>query len=430
MRSYTRSLELFERAKRVTPGGAQTASKAPGRVGPLGAFPLYLDSAEGAYVKDVDGNLYVDWFNGNCAVTLGHNHPRVATRVNEALARYGALPSLPTLLETDVAEQLVAVIPCAEQIRFVKTGSEACAAAVRIARMVTGRHVILSPRGHYHGWHDWTIVRTPQHPGVPEALAGYLQEFDPLNVDSLRARLTDRVAAVMLEPPPNISARDRTWLHDVMRLARANGSLVILDEMITGGRWALGGAQEVFEVLPDLSTHGKAYANGFPIAFVAGRAELMRHAWPISGTFSGEVAGLAACAAVLQIYRSKPVLDHLCGAGAKLLYGLDAICRDLRLPTVMTGVVTRPILRWQLPPELRDLAVALFQQELAEHGVLTHPSGWNPSFAHGVEEIATTLEACRKALAIVAAALTSPKPEFFLRGTMLPPAFVRQEVTS
>jgi glutamate-1-semialdehyde 2,1-aminomutase len=446
VRTYDRSNALFEQAKLVTPGGAQTGSKAPGRVGPLGAFPLYLDRGEGPYVWDVDDHQYVDWFNGNCAVTLGHANHYVAGAVGSILNR-GTLLSLPTALESKVAKRLVDVIPCAEQVRFVKTGSEACAAAVRIARMATGRSIILTPSNHYHGWHDWTVIRNAYHPGIPDWMAEGLRTFRYNHLEDIAAAFAmdecRDIAAVMLEPTLTETPAPG-FLEGLVELAHAHGALVIFDEMITGARWALGGAQEYFHVVPDLSTHGKAYANGFPLAFVCGRAELMQHAWPISGTFGGENVSLAACNAVLDVYQgygwNNPI-TRIWEVGQRLMDGVNGICDRLDLPARMIGYPCRPVLNWDDDYQLphidfkswmvdKNVIIALFQQELAQHGVLVHPSGWNPSAAHDSQALEHTLAGCSKALEVAAAALSSSDPRSFLRGELLKPAFVRQEVTA
>lgn len=436
MRTFERSMELFEIAQRVTPGGAQTGSKAPGRVGPLGAFPLYLGSGNGAYVRCVDNHEYVDWFNGNCAVTLGHGDPYVTMAVQREL-KGGTLLSLPTEQEVLVARQLVDVIPCAEQVRFVKTGSEACAAAVRIARIATNRELVAVCAGQYHGWHDWTVARNDYTPGIPEALRDLVKVFRYNDLDQLRWILeTWPIAAVMLEPTL-VTAPAKGFLAGVVDLAHQHGALVIFDEMITGARWSLGGAQEYFGVTPDLATFGKAFGNGFPLAFVAGRADLMQHAWPISGTFGGETASLAACDAVLHRYRIDNVVLRIWETGQRLMDGVNGLLARHRIPARMVGYPCRPVLEWAsentpigyyFPLGFeRDLYIAIFQQELAQHGVLAHPSGWNPSAAHDSLAVERTLGAVDEALATVAAALASKNPRGFLRGELLKPAFVRLE---
>lgn len=440
MRTYQKSADLYARALRVIPGAAQTGSKAPGRVGPMGAFPLFLERGDGPDVWCVDRHQYVDWFNGNCAVTLGHGHRAVAEAVTYAVRR-GSLLSLPHELETKVAERLVAAIPCAEQVRFVKTGSEACAAAVRIARIATGREVVAVCRGHYHGWHDWAVARNDYAPGIPRRLDPLTPQFGYNNLWTLE-QLFDAhhdVAAVMLEPTL-VEAPALGFLQGVVELAHAHGALVIFDEMITGARWALGGAQAHFGVTPDLATFGKAFANGLPFAFVAGRADLMQHAWPISGTFGGELTGLAACDAVLTEYQTHGVVERMWTVGQRLMDGVNGVCERLQLPARMVGYPCRPVMRWNphglawersglvlSSADFNAVLIALFQQELAQAGVLAHPSGWNPSAAHDSIALERSLAGVDQALTVVAAALASNDPRTFLRGELLQPAFGRKE---
>ena len=445
MREFWRSALQFNVARAVTPGGAQTGSKAPGRVGPIGAYPLYVRRLTGAYATDVDGNQYVDWFNGNCAVTLGHGNDMIGLAKKYAYETYGDLPSLPTQLESRVAEHLIAVIPCAEQIRFLKTGSEACSAAVRIARRATGRSIILTPSNHYHGWHDWTVIRNAHHPGIPDWIAEGIRTFRYSELEDVRAAFAmdqcKDIAAVMLEPVL-VEAPDPGFLEGLVELAHAHGALVIFDEMITGARLALGGAQEFFKVTPDLATFGKAFANGAPLAFVCGRADVMQYADVISGTFGGETSALAACEDVLRQHLDGFPIKRMWEVGQRLMDGVNGICERLALPVKMVGYPCRPVMRWNPVPrfesdalsttigELEPVLVALLQQELAQAGILAHPSGWNPSAAHDSQALEQSLDGCSKALTVVAAALASPDPRSFLRGELLKPAFVRREVSA
>lgn len=422
---FGKSHALFDRARKVTTGGAQTGSKAPGRVGPLGAFPLYLDRGEGAYVWDVDGNQYIDFFNGNCAVTLGHGHPDVARAVLQA-ATQGVLLSLPSRLEVEVAEQLVEILPGAEQVRFVKTGSEACAAAVRLARMATGRAIILTVGSGYHGWHDWFTVLREAHPGVPDWYLRGVQSFDYDDLESLDAAAGDwsGVAAIMLEPTLT-EAPAPGFLQAIRDRADAHGALLIFDEMICGNRWAVGGGAEYFGVTPDLATYGKAFANGLPLAFVAGRADVMQHAWAISGTFGGETVALAACQEVLRAYRQEPVIARVWDVGRMLMDAVNGVCRRLNLPAEMIGYPCRPVLRWLVDDWARDTLIALFQQELAVKGILAHPSGWNPSYAHDHVALGETLLRVTRAIETVAHHWHSGSPAAALKGELLRPAFAR-----
>lgn len=423
--TFEQSSVWFERARAVTPGGAQTGSKAPGRVGPLGAFPLYLEHGNGAFVTDVDRQQYIDLFNGNCAVTLGHGHEGVTRAVGHAL-KSGSLLSLPTRLEVEVAEQLVEALPAGlDQVRFLKTGSEACAAAVRIARMATGRSLILTVPSGYHGWHDWFQVVRPEHPGIPQFYADGVRTFAYNDLDAVDALLNTyqgQVAAVMLEPTL-IDAPAPGFLQGLRDRCSRAGALLIFDEMICGARWALGGGSEFFGVTPDLATYGKAFANGLPLAFVAGRADVMAHAWPISGTFGGETVSLAACREVLHCYQMQDAIPQIWKVGQCLMNVLADTVRRLDLPTSVVGYPCRPVLRWDAE-EASPLFVAVFQQELAAVGILAHPSGWNPSVAHApvMLEIAHRVT---RALESVSAAYRAGRLDESLRGELIRPAFAR-----
>lgn len=423
MRDYSKSQALYERARKVTCGGSQTASKAPGRVGPIGGYPLYLSHGNGCRVMDVDGNWFIDWFGGNCAVTLGHGDVDVRVAVDQA-ADSGSLLPLPSPLEIETAERLCEVIPCAESIRFVKTGSEACAAAVRIARMATGRnHVIVG--NSYHGWHDWYQVTKPHHPGIPDSLGSVVHAVEWGNLSAIEQQLGD-VALVMIEPslgdhPPE------GYLQGVIDLAHQHGALVCFDEMITGCRWAVAGGQQYYGVTPDMATFGKSFGNGVPFAFVCGSREIMQHAWAISGTYGSDTIGLAACQAVLQAYRCEPVIDKLWRAGQQLQDGFNGLAKRLKAPVEMIGVPCRPRLRWECGDESAAV-ISLWQQELAERGVLVHPSAWNPSAAHHAEAVAQTLEACQRALVTVLAALSAGTVREQIRGELIQPAFVQRKI--
>lgn len=425
---YVRSGIAHQQASQWTPGGAQTASKAPGRVGPVGAFPLYARSGNGAYIWDVDGSRYVDWFNGNAAVILGHAHPAVTSAVEREL-RQGSLLSLPSDLEGIVAEKVCRVFGM-EQARFVKTGSEACAAAVRIARIATGREKVAVLHDGYHGWHDWFQASRHSHPGVPALMengivtvANHQALYDLLRVG------TESIALVMLEPCLK-EVIDPAVLRAIVEAARACGTLVCFDEMICAPRWAAGGGTEYFKIQPDLVTGGKGFGNGIPVAFVAGSRAVMRHAWTISGTFGGETLGLAACAAVINevcgVHPEMSPITRMWQAGQSVMDYVTGVCARLKLPFSLTGYAVHPMPTWSSDVASSRLRVltSLLQQELAAHGILAHPSGWNASGAHDAEAILRTLLGLEKALAAVADAYHTNSEHEALKGDLIEQAFV------
>lgn len=438
MRSYAKSLEWYWRAKKVTPGASQTMSKQPTKF-PLGAYPAFIERGKGSHVWDMDRNGYIDWICSLAAVTLGHGHREVNLAVAEQLYK-GTLFSLPHHLEAIVAERLCTIIPCAEMVSFIKTGSEATEAAIRVARAFTGRDVIVTVGAGYHSWHSWFSAVKPEHPGVPFDYEFLVRSFTYNDLPSLAAALTsytdeieedvlsDKVAAVILEPtlltPPAPG-----FLEGVRDLAHAHGALLIFDEIVTGFRWARAGGQEYFGVTPDLATFGKGMANGFPLACLVGWRDIMRHADLVSGTFGGDLIGLAACNATLDVYEREPVIEHLWKIGTAFRDGLTALIQKHGLPARIVGYGVHPKLKWEYRDEFPITAddatslMSLFLQETAERGVMLHPGGWNVSYAHTEQDVAESLAACDAAFGICAEALADGRIKERLRGNVIQAGF-------
>jgi len=270
---FTRSLEMFEKTKRVIPSCTQTFSKGWTQY-PFGVSPIFLKKAEGCFVWDVDGNKFIDWPMALGPVILGHNYPPVNEAVKKQMDK-GIAFSLPHCKEAELAEKLCDIIPCAEMVRFGKNGSDATSGAVRAARAYTGRDIVACCG--YHGWQDWYIGTTTRNLGVPQVVREQTVTFEYNNIVSLE-RLFDlypgKIACVILEPVGLVPPEDN-FLEKVNEIAHKNGALVIYDECWTGFRWALGGAQEYFGVTPDLACFGKALGNGFPISAVVGVRDVM-----------------------------------------------------------------------------------------------------------------------------------------------------------
>jgi len=297
---FEKSEELLNRALKVIPNGTQTFSKSRTNF-PVGVSPFYAEKAEGAYLWDVDGNKYIDFISALTPVILGYNDPDVTKAVKEQL-EVGVLFSLPHELEIEVSEMICDMVPCAEMVRFGKNGSDTTTGAVRLARAHTGRdHVAMCG---YHGWHDWSNGMSGRNLGVPQAVKDLTHVFRYNDIDSLYRLFMDRpgqYACVIMEPM-NREWPEDDFLHKVKDLAHAEGALFILDETITGFRFALGGAQEYFNVTPDIATFGKAIANGYPLSAIAGRADIMQTMEKIHFSFTnaGECLSLAAAKATLN----------------------------------------------------------------------------------------------------------------------------------
>jgi len=286
MSSYKNSESWLKRAEITIPLGSQTFSKSRTQY-PVGVSPLYISRAKGATVRDLDGNSYVDLVNALASITLGYRNRGVDTAIRNQL-RKGISFSLPGKLEAEVSEKLVDMIPSAEMVRFGKNGSDATSAAIRISRAYTGRdHVAVCG---YHGWQDWFIGSTTRNKGVPKPVSELTHSFKYNDAESLESILVNyQVAAVILEPM-NVSFPNEGFLLRVKELAKKHGAVLIFDETITGFRLSAGGAQELFNVNPDLSTFGKGMANGMPLSAIVGRSEIMKEMENVffSGTFGGE----------------------------------------------------------------------------------------------------------------------------------------------
>lgn len=431
---YEQSLSFLDCARSVTPGGAQTLSKRAERF-PEGAFPVALDRGEGAYVWDVDDHKYLDFICGLASMTLGYSNSEVQASVLEQLKK-GVTFSLATDLELLVAQKIVGVIPCADMVRFVKTGSEATEAAIRIARKATGRDIIVTVKEGYHSWHSWFQVVKDQHPGVPEFYADGVATIAYNDIEALAWHFGvfgERIAAVILEPCHYEHPKDM-FLPAIQKLCTENGSLLIFDEMVTGFRWSYAGAQEYFNVIPDLATFGKACANGYPLAFVCGKEEYMHHADVVSGTFGGEALSLAACRAVLDVYDENDVTDKMWQLGRELQDGFNIRAKESGVPVVCDGYAVKPRIRFTIGQTVGEtygaqatqyhgqcydpsiLAMSLFLQELAYRGVLWHPAGGNISYAMSEAEIALALIAMRESLVVVKAALETGDFSKYLHG--------------
>lgn len=394
-----------ERLLTWTPGGSQTASKAPGHAGPIAStYPAALARGRGALVWDYGGKSYVDWIGGLAAVALGHADPHVTRAINAQLHQ-GTLLSLPSLLEAEVAERLCAFAGgWAEQVRWVKTGSEAAAAAVRIARRATGREIVITVGAGYHGWHDWFQAVKPDHPGVPHEFADLLR---PIRYgDWLVPSDVQDAACVILEPAPIVGGGDGLWLRGLRQWCAQHGVLLIFDEVVWGGRLAHGGGSEFFGVQPDLACFGKAIGNGVPIAAVMGRRDLMRHADVISGTYGGDLIGLVAALATMGVYRDFPVIERMRERGEALMDGVRQGIAHARqwadTGAAVDGYPCHPILRFDRPDA--EAAMSLLLLHCARRGVLLHPGGLNPMHAHLKKHVAQTVDAVADGLAAVAVA--------------------------
>ncbi len=420
-----KSQEWLARSKKVIPSCAQTFSKGYTQY-VQGVAPFFLERGEGCRVWDVDGNEYIDYVQGLLPNILGYAHEEVNRAATEQLAQ-GHSFSLPHPLEVELSERLTRLIPCAEMVRFGKNGSDATSGAVRAARAFTKReHVACCG---YHGWQDWYIGTTTRNAGVPKAVRELTHPFSYNDLPSLErvlAAYPGQFAAVIMEPV-NFVEPAVGFLEGVKNLAHKHGALLIFDEICSGFHFGLGGAQKLFNVTPDLACFGKAMGNGFPIACVVGRAQVMQAFDEIfySFTFAGEVASMAAAMKVLDILEQTDALGRIEANGRTLADGLKSLAKEAGLAG-RVDTVGRP--QWSLlkfrNPDGTDstLMKNLFQQEGVKRGVLvlaTH----NMTAAHDVPAIDATLSAYAEVLKTLASWMSESDPARFLEGAMAQPVF-------
>lgn len=348
------------RAAEVIPGACSTGSKRPEALYGSRAFdaalPTHFESAHGCALWSTDGRRFIDLGMALGAVGIGYADPSITQAVQEAAAQ-GNVSSLPHRLEVEVAERLIEVIPCAEQVRFLRTGAEATAAAVRIARTATGRQRVVACG--YFGWLDWSSDAAGVSPDVRHAITWI--PFD--DRDALRAAVYDEAAetpaAIIIEPLVHEIA-SREWLQAARDAADATGALLIFDEVKTAFRVRTGGVQSLHDVVPDLTALGKALANGYPLAAVVGRAGVMEDAmrtW-ISSTAATEATGLAAANAVLEWHERLDICERMASAGGLLQ---EIVGRALEEAPWVGVRVAGPPMMWRLVsdvPEQIDALVA------------------------------------------------------------------------
>ncbi|MDP6352293.1 MAG: aminotransferase class III-fold pyridoxal phosphate-dependent enzyme [Alphaproteobacteria bacterium] len=422
---FQRSNMLLNRALKTIPLGSQTFSKSH-QTYVRGAAPLFVERGHGCRVRDVDGNMFIDYVLGLLPVVLGYCDPDVDAAIQDQLER-GITFSLPTELECDLAERLVGQVPCAEMARFGKNGSDATSAAIRLARAHTGRDRIAVCG--YHGWHDWYIGTTSRDLGVPAAVKALTATFPYNDADSLAQLLatdSDGYAAVILEPH-GLLGPEPGFLETVRALTERHGTVLIFDEIVSGFRIDPGGAQAAYGVTPDLATFGKALANGMPISAVVGRAALMRRMEEIffSTTFGGEALSLAAAIATLDKMAASGLAACLARRGRGLIDGANAALARNGLAGLARfgGGSWWPILEITAPEAERNLLVSLLRQEFAANGLLIAAS-LNLCLAHDDDKVEReTLEAMDRSFTAVRDALESPDPAGRLRGAPVKATF-------
>jgi glutamate-1-semialdehyde 2,1-aminomutase len=433
----------------VIPGGAHTYSRGDDQY-PSNA-PQILERGKGAYVWDPSGKKYLDYGMALRAVTLGYAHDEVNNAAIREIQK-GVNLTRATTIELEAAEMMIDLIPSAEMIKFAKNGSNVTTAAVKIARAYTGRKYVCVPKQQpFFSFDDWFIGTTPMKRGIPQEHYSTTLTFDYNSFQSLEAlfiKYPGEIAAVIMEPAttllPAPLLRDNfqesgvdtngvNFLHQVQNICKKNGTVFILDEMITGFRWHLSGAQAYFNLDPDLSTFGKGMANGFAVAALVGKKPLMdvgsinaanaERTFLVSTTHGAEMTGMGAFMETVNVYKRDNVINHLWNFGAKLFDGANAISSSLGMSDYfyMDGVdVSMNYVTKDVDGKLSLAFRTLFAQEMIKNGILIP---WiAPSFAHGEEELKATLVAIESSLRIYKKALADGIDKYLV-GPVIKPVF-------
>ncbi|MHC4709050.1 MAG: glutamate-1-semialdehyde 2,1-aminomutase [Planctomycetota bacterium] len=429
MSSQKRSQDLFDRARRVSPGGVHSPVRAFGAVG---AEPFFTASGAGSRLRDVDGNEYIDYVLSWGPLVLGHAHPHVTEAVERAV-RKGTHFGTPTPEEVELAEKVIALVPSVEVVRFVNSGTEATMSAVRLARAFTGRDLILKFEGCYHGHGDSFLSKAgsglatlglPSTPGVPQAV-GQLAITLPFNdlgafLDTWRKHGA-KIAAVIVEPVvgnAGLILPETGFLELLREETQRAGALLIFDEVMTGFRVALGGAQERFAIEPDLTTLGKVIGGGFPVGAYGGRREIMSRVAPEgdvyqAGTLSGNPVAMAAGLAQLEILEREDPYEALEERAAKLVEGVVAAAERFDVPASgatagsMWGVYfcEGPVRNFEDALKVNREFFNAYYRECLAGGVFFAPSPFEAGFisiAHSEADIDETLSVVGRALAAAA----------------------------
>lgn len=416
----------------VIPGGAHTNSKGDDQF-PINA-PSFLERGEGCYVWDNNGNKFLDWMMGLRSMSLGYGFKSV---IDSAIAQIlnGSNFGRPSFIETQTALRLLELIPKGDMVKFAKNGSTVTTAAVKLARAYTGRdYIALCKDQPFFSYDDWFIGTTPCNNGIPHQISELSLRFGYNDIQSLKNifdQYPNKIAAVILEAATIEHPKDN-FLHKVRELCTQNGTLMILDEMITGFRWHLNGAQTYYNIEPDLSAFGKGIANGFSLAALVGKREIMelgglhhdkRRVFLISTTHGAENHALAAAQAVLQFYQENDVISHLWNIGNKIIQGMKEVITTHALQDYffVGGIECSPYYICKDPKGNVSFEYrTLFLQEMIKQGVLFNYIA--PSYSHNDAAIQETLDAVDKSLNIYKKAFDNGIAKY-LEGPSIKPVF-------
>ena len=428
----TKNEEYGKKAHALIPAGAHTYSRTD-EVFP-GNAPRVIDHSKGVYAWDVDGNKYLDYAMACRSVTIGYDYERIS---NAAIAqiRNGNTAAKASKVEVDAAETLCDLIPWVDMVKFAKNGSTVTSAATKLARAYTGKKYIARCREHsFFSYDDWFIGDTVMDAGIPEEIKKLTLQFSFNDIGSVKAlfeKYKGQIAALIMEPAESEEPKDG-FLQKVRELCTEYGVVYILDEMITGFRWDLLGACKYYGVEPDLVTYGKGMANGFSVAALGGKREIMElgglipgkeRVFLISTTHGAEMSSLGAFIETVKVYKELNVTEHIWKIGKELTDGLAAIAKDAGLEEYfyIQGAPCSPnfiVCDKNKQPSLEHRTV--FCQEMLRQGILM--TYLSVAYEHGEAEVNMTLEAARKAMQVYADSLQGDVNKF-IEGNVIKPVF-------
>ncbi|MBK8505606.1 MAG: glutamate-1-semialdehyde 2,1-aminomutase [Saprospiraceae bacterium] len=429
---FSRSHSLTERMHLAIPGGAHTYAKGDDQF-PEFMLPI-MQRGEGSYAWDVDGNKYIEFGMGLRSVTLGHAFEPVISAAY-AQMQLGTNFTRPALIELQAAEAFLEIVPGAEMVKFAKNGSDATTAALKLARAYTGRDMVAICKDHpFFSIDDWFIGSTTIDRGIPQCVKDQTLTFrynDLISIETLFKQYPGQIACIFLEPEKNEPPKDH-FLHRAMELCNKHGALFILDEMITGFRWHLGGAQTLYNIVPDLSTFGKAMGNGFAISALAGKREIMNlgglyhdheRVFLLSTTHGAETHALAAFLAVVEAYQKNDVVAVLKRQGERLRVGLESSIRAHHLEDFI-GIPGHPACLVCTTADHNGPGSQPFRtlllQETMKRGILA--PNLVISYAHQDNHIDLTIEVFDAAFSVYRKALDEGI-EIYLKGRSVQPVY-------